>query len=205
MSTSSSPGLSLHLPDVASRHQPGAYATLVAAARARGDEYPKIWDLFAYQQDTTHHLGRFTHGVLRAPASISPGLRELIAAYTSHLNQCGFCTQAHANAAATLIEDEALVWSVLGDLESSPLPEREKALLRLVARLTLAACAVSAEDLADVRAHGWDDDAIYFAVTTCALFNFYNRWITALGVPQMSDAAHRAQGRALAQRGYTRE
>lgn len=29
-------------------------------------------------------------------------------------------------------------------------------------------------------------------------------WITATGVPQMSDAAHRAQGQALAARGYTR-
>jgi hypothetical protein len=34
---------------------------------------------------------------------------------------------------------------------------------------------------------------------------FYNRWITATGVPEMSDGAHRAQGRGLATRGYIRE
>jgi len=52
---------------------------------------------------------------------------------------------------------------------------------------------------------GWDDEAIYYAITTCALFNFYNRWITATGVPEMSEDAHRQQGKSLASRGYGRE
>ena len=56
-----------------------------------------------------------------------------------------------------------------------------------------------------VRQAGWDDEAIYFAITTCALFNFYNRWITATGVPEMSQDAHRRQGKALAERGYIRD
>ena len=99
---------SLFLADVERRHQPGPYATLVADARSSGVEYSKIWDLFAYQNDITVHLGRFTQGVLRQPSSVSPGMRELVAAYTSHLNRCGFCTQAHAHAAAALLEDERL-------------------------------------------------------------------------------------------------
>jgi hypothetical protein len=41
--------------------------------------------------------------------------------------------------------------------------------------------------------------------TTCALFNFYNRWITATGVPELSSEGHRRQGEALAARGYIRE
>jgi uncharacterized peroxidase-related enzyme len=194
----------LHLPDVEARHQPGAYATLIAAARAEGREYSKIWDLFAYQQDVTRHLGAFTQGVLRTPASITPAMRELIAAYTSYLNGCGFCTQAHAQAAAALLDDDALVGRVLEDVASAGLPAADVALLRLVRTMTLDLPSVTAADVARVRAAGWDDEAIYFAITTCALFNFYNRWITATGVPQMSDAAHRAQGQALAARGYTR-
>ena len=50
----------------------------------------------------------------------------------------------------------------------------------------------------------WDDEAIYFAITTSALFNFYNRWITAAGVPEMS-AEVTAQGKMLAEQGYIRE
>jgi alkylhydroperoxidase/carboxymuconolactone decarboxylase family protein YurZ len=97
----------LYLPDVETRHQPGTYHDLIAAARAQGAEYSKIWDLFAFQQSFTIHMGRFTQGVLRQPATISAALRELIAAYTSYQNQCAFCTQAHAAAASELYNDDA--------------------------------------------------------------------------------------------------
>ena len=196
---------SLHLPDVEANHQPGIYKELIASARARNAEYSKIWDLFAFQQTFTIHLARLTQGVLRQPATISQGLRELIAAYTSYQNECGFCTKAHAAAACELFGDETLVWTVLRDLERAPLDDRTKLLLRFVGKVTKDLPSVGQEDIAALRAADWDDEAIYYAITTCALFNFYNRWITATGVPQMSADAHRQQGRALAERGYTRD
>ena len=60
---------SLYLPGVEANPQPGVYKTLVDGARARGAEYSKIWDLFAFRQDFTIHMGRFTHGLLRQPAT----------------------------------------------------------------------------------------------------------------------------------------
>jgi hypothetical protein len=55
-----------------------------------------------------------------------------------------------------------------------------------------------------VRAAGWDDEALYFAITVCALFNFYNRWIDATGVHANSDEAHRQGGKRMATQGYVR-
>ena len=48
------------------------------------------------------------------------------------------------------------------------------------------------------------DEAIYFAITVCALFNFYNRWIDASGVHALSDEAHREGGKRMATHGYAR-
>ena len=177
---------------------------MIAGVRANGGQHPGIWDLFAFQNDVTIHLGRFTHGVIREPASITVGFRELIAAYTSFLNGCEFCTCAHAAAAAELLDGEAYVWGILRDPDGSALSPREKAMLRFVARVTNELATVTAAEVDALRRAGWDDEAIYFAVTTCALFNFYNRWITATGVQMMSPEAHRDQGRQLASRGYTR-
>lgn len=195
---------SLYLPDVEANPKPGPYRTLIEAARSRGAEYSKIWDLFAFQQEFTVHLARFSQGVLRLPASITPGMRELIAAYTSYQNECGFCTKAHAAAAGELLGDHELVWSALRDLERSPLDERDKCLLRYVGKVTRNLPATQGDDVDALRAAGWDDEAIYYAITTCALFNFYNRWITATGVPEMSAEMHREQGQMLASRGYGR-
>jgi len=97
------------------------------------------------------------------------------------------------------------VWNALENLESSSLEEKDKALLRFTAKVTTNLPAVGKRDVEAVRVAGWDDEAIYFAITTCALFNFYNRWITATGVPEMSEEAHRRQGKMLAEHGYVRE
>jgi uncharacterized peroxidase-related enzyme len=132
-------------------------------------------------------------------------MRELIAAWTSWQNKCRFCTRAHAAAAAELLGSEELVRSVLNDLETSPLEEKEKAMLRFVTKITRELPAVTAGDVEQVRAAGWDDEAIYYGITTCALFNFYNRWITATGVTEMSAEAHRLQGQHLARHGYVRD
>jgi uncharacterized peroxidase-related enzyme len=198
-------GEALYLPGVESAPQPGIYKELIEAARSQGTEYSKIWDLFAFQESFTLNLSRFTEGVLRKPASISSAMRELIAASTSFLNECRFCTKAHAAAAAELLGSEELVWSALRDLESSPLDEKDKSLLRFTAKVTGNLPAIGSQDVEAVRAAGWDDEAIYYAITTCALFNFYNRWITATGVPEMSAEAHRRQGKMLATRGYVRK
>jgi uncharacterized peroxidase-related enzyme len=196
--------MSTYLPGVAASPKPGPYRDMITGAQANGSQHPGIWDLFAFQNDVTVHLGRFTHGVIRQPGSISVGFRELIAAYTSYLNACEFCTHAHAAAASELLGGEAVVWSILRDPNGSSLDPHEKAMLRFVAKVTTELPSVTATDVQELRIAGWDDEAIYFAITTCALFNFYNRWITATGVPVMSPEAHREQGRQLATRGYTR-
>jgi uncharacterized peroxidase-related enzyme len=195
---------SLYLPGVEAAPQPGIYRDLIAAAQSRGAEYSKIWDLFAFQ-DFTIHMARFTQGVLRQPASISPGLRELIAAYTSFQNECAFCTRAHAAAASELLGDETLVWRVLRDLDHAPIEDKERRLLQFVGKVTRNLPSVNGSDVESLRAAGWDDEAIYYAITTCALFNFYNRWITATGVPEMSAENHALQGKTLASRGYVRD
>lgn len=80
----------MFLPEVEASPKPGAYATLIGQMQQAGAEYPQIWHLFAYLPEATQHLGRFTQEILRGPAPLSPGLRELIAARTSQRNDCPF-------------------------------------------------------------------------------------------------------------------
>jgi hypothetical protein len=64
---------------------------------------------------------------------------------------------------------------------------------------------MSAGDFGPARTAGWTDEQLYFAITVCALFNFYNRWVDAAGVHAMSDEAHREGGKRSAAMGYARE
>jgi hypothetical protein len=80
----------MFLPSVEHDPKPGAYRDIIEMMRSQGAEYPQIWHLFAYLPSATTHLARFTQEILRGPAPLSPGLRELIAAYTSKRNHCPF-------------------------------------------------------------------------------------------------------------------
>lgn len=93
---------------------------------------------------------------------------------------------------------------MLADVETSGLDERHKALFRFIDRVNLESPSITAADLDAIRAAGWTDEELYFAITVCALFNFYNRWIDASGVHALSDEAHAAGGKRSAQHGYVR-
>jgi hypothetical protein len=80
----------MFLPDVERSQKPSPYTALIRNMQQAGTEYPQIWHLFAYLPGATGHLARFTQEVLRGPAPLSPGIRELIAAFTSYRNDCPF-------------------------------------------------------------------------------------------------------------------
>ena len=58
------------------------------------------------------------------------------------------------------------------------------------------------EDVDAVKAAGWSEEALYDAITVCALFNFYNKWVDATGVSDMTAAGYVASGERLASLGY---
>lgn len=91
------------------------------------------------------------------------------------------------------------------DLESSSLSEPEKVLLRFVDKVNHDSPRITAEDMVPLRAAGWNDEQVYYAITVCALFNFYNRWIDATGVHALSDESHREGGKRSAAMGYVRK
>ena len=81
----------MFLPDVEQNPKDGAWREAIDLVQRSGlSEYPQIWHLFAYRPEATQHLARFTQAILRDPAPLSPGLRELIAAFTSARNDCPF-------------------------------------------------------------------------------------------------------------------
>ena len=80
----------MFLHDVERHEDPGPRGDAIRAMRSEGLEVPQILHLLAYKTDRTEHLARFTQAVMRGPGPLEPGMRELIAAYTSVRNHCPF-------------------------------------------------------------------------------------------------------------------
>jgi alkylhydroperoxidase family enzyme len=71
-----------------------------------------------------------------------------------------------------------------------------------LARLVDAPGKIVREDVERVRAAGWSDAEIYDAVTVCALFSFFNRWIDGTGVPDVPAGYYDRRLEAFGDRGY---
>ena len=101
-----------------------------------------------------------------------------------------------------MLGDNALVASVLKDYRSAPLSEAEKALFKFLDKVNRESNRIRSRDVEEVRSAGWPDEAIYDAISVCAIFNFYNRWCDATGVQDMPAAGYHASGHRLATEGY---
>ncbi len=80
----------IHLNEVERKAKAGPAGERFAAMEAQGIPVPQILYLFAFKPRATEHLSRFTQEVMRGPSPLTPGQRELIAAFTSNLNHCLF-------------------------------------------------------------------------------------------------------------------
>ena len=91
---------------------------------------------------------------------------------------------------------------MLADWRTAPISDKEKALLSFVDNVNRTSIQIQQEDIDALKGHGWSEEAIYDAVTVCALFNFYNRWVDATGVHDLPAEEYIFSGKRLAQRGY---
>jgi hypothetical protein len=103
-----------------------------------------------------------------------------------------------------LLGSKEVVESVLADLETSLLSDAEKALLRFIQKVNSHSPSIQPADIEALHAVGYTDEAIYYAITVCSLFNFYNRWVDSSGVHPMSEEAHAIGAKRSAVHGYSR-
>ena len=92
--------------------------------------------------------------------------------------------------------------AVLEDFRTAPISDEEKALFAFLEKMNRESNRLSEDDVQVVKEAGWSEEAIYDAITVCALFNFYNKWIDATGVSDMSAAAYAMSGERMAAHGY---
>lgn len=152
--------------------------------------YPGIQGLLRYRPETAKPLMELAEVLLRGPHPLTPGERELIAAYVSGLNDCTFCLRSHsAFAAAQLPEGRRLVEQVRADPDAAPISAKLRALLRIAAAVREDGRDVTAQLVDDARGHGATDLEIHDTVLIAAAFSMFNRYVDGLGTSAPDEPA----------------
>jgi uncharacterized peroxidase-related enzyme len=145
-------------------------------------ENATLADLRQRYADLLEKLRPYGHRLMRGPSPLTPGQRELIAAFVSGVNSCRYCRGAHSLVAHAFGVDEAVLAASLDDIDVAPVDARLKPILRYVRKLTETPSRMTAADAAAVYDAGWNDEAMLHAIAVCAYFNNMNRLVEGAGI-----------------------
>jgi uncharacterized peroxidase-related enzyme len=136
-----------------------------------------ITDVFFERMDKYKFFLPAAQELLRETSHLSDLDRELIAAYTSYLNNCQYCFGSHREFAISLgATDEDL------EMFKHPYGHRLGPILEYVKYLTLSPSDVSLELKNKVIDAGFTEEELKDAIAVCAIFNFYNRIVEGHGI-----------------------
>ncbi|MEQ8691448.1 MAG: hypothetical protein RIC89_11500 [Pseudomonadales bacterium] len=150
-------------------------------------EVPHLSDVFKSFGRGVWSLTEFHDIVLRGESDWSVAERELLAAYVSGLNACSFCHDSHKMIAGIHGIPESTLSSMVDDPENSGVSTRLQPVLAYLRKLTLTPSKIVDADAQAVFDAGVSEQALFDAITVCALFNFMNRIVEGCGV-MTSDA-----------------
>lgn len=160
-----------------------------------------LLDLFKNFPQTSEPLIQFHEVLLRGPSPFTEGERELIAAYVSGLNHCRYCHGVHIATAELLGVPYNSVASALDEIDTAPVAERMKPVLRYAQKLTRQPNGVTQADADAIFDAGWDETALYHTVAVTALFNFMNRLVEGMGI-ELEPSYVKPASERLARDGY---
>src|SRR5690606_10505597 len=127
-------------------------------------------------------LCEFHDVVLRGESEWTVAERELMAAFVSGLNACAFCHDAHRIVAELHGIDPAVLDHLINEGAHAAAGPKLAPVLAYLRKLTQAPSRITDADARAVFDAGVSEQALYDAITICALFNFMNRIVEGCGV-----------------------
>ena len=165
---------------------------------------PGIRSAMQYRPETAVHLNALAEQLLRAENTLTPGDRELIAAFVSSRNETVFCEHSHSAFAAVQLDGGIeLVDQVKEDPDSAPIEPKLRALLRIAGKVAVDGKSVTSSDIEAARAEGATDLEIHDTVLIAAAFCMYNRYVDGLDTWQPTDPRlYQERAHLLVEHGY---
>mmetsp|Transcript_23040 Transcript_23040/g.39085 ORF Transcript_23040/g.39085 Transcript_23040/m.39085 type:complete len:189 (-) Transcript_23040:2469-3035(-) len=105
--------------------------------------------------------------------------REMIAVVVSATNRCFYCLTAHGAAVRQLSGNPALGEQLVMNWRIADVTDRQRALLAMAEKITLASATVEEADRDALRDHGLSDRDIWDVINVAAFFNMSNRVASA--------------------------
>ncbi|WP_374244236.1 peroxidase-related enzyme [Zoogloea sp.] len=161
------------LPDLASL--PDDVRERILAVQEKAGFVPNVFLTLAHRPAEFRAFFAYHDALMEKDEGLTKAEREMIVVATSGANQCLYCVVAHGAILRIRAKNPRLADQLATNYRKAELTPRQRAMLDFAMKLALDSASVGDADIDALKAHGFDDEAVWDIGAIAAFFAMSNR------------------------------
>jgi len=161
------------IPDLASL--PDDVRERILGVQEKAGFVPNVFLTLAHRPAEFRAFFAYHDALMEKDEGLTKAEREMIVIATSGANQCLYCVVAHGAILRIRAKNPRLADQLATNYRKAELTPRQRAMLDFAMKLALDSASVGDADIDALKAHGFDDEAVWDIGAIAAFFAMSNR------------------------------
>ncbi|TVO57824.1 peroxidase-related enzyme [Denitromonas halophila] len=144
---------------------------------------PNVFLMLAHRPAEFRAFFDYHDALMEKNEGLTKAEREMIVVATSGAGNCLYCVVAHGAVLRIRAKNARVADQLATNYRKAEITERQRAMLDFAMKLSTNGGAVEDADMAVLREHGFDDEAIWDIGAITAFFAMSNRLVHLTGTP----------------------
>lgn len=153
------------------------------AVQEKAGFIPNVFLMLAHRPAEFRAFFDYHDTLMEKDAGLSKAEREMIVVATSGAGNCLYCVVAHGAVLRIRAKDPLIADQLATNYRKANITPRQRAMLDFAMKLSTRGGEIEAADLEALRAHDFDDEAIWDIGAITAFFSMSNRLVHLTGTP----------------------
>ncbi len=154
----------------------------IFAVQEKAGFVPNVFLTLAHRPAEFRAFFAYHDALIEKDEGLTKAEREMIVVATSGANNCLYCVVAHGAILRIRAKNPRVADQLATNYRKAEITPRQRAMLDFAMKLALDSGAVGDEDIAAVKAHGFDDEAVWDIGAITAFFAMSNRLANLSGM-----------------------
>lgn len=147
----------------------------ILAVQEKAGFVPNVFLTLAHRPDEFRAFFAYHDALMEKDVGLTKAEREMIVVATSGANNCLYCVVAHGAILRIRAKNPRVADQLATNYRKAEITPRQRAMLDFAMKLSLKSGAVGDADIAALKAHGFDDEAVWDIGAITAFFAMSNR------------------------------
>jgi len=147
----------------------------ILAVQEKAGFVPNVFLTLAHRPDEFRAFFAYHDALMEKDVGLTKAEREMIVVATSGANNCLYCVVAHGAILRIRAKNPRVADQLATNYRKAEITPRQRAMLDFAMKISLESGAVGDADIAALKAHGFDDEAVWDIGAITAFFAMSNR------------------------------